>query len=1122
MNTHINKMIKRFLFIVICCLGWHCAQAQSASINPKITIDMQDVTLKDVLKEIEVQSHYFFLYDKRNVDEGRIVSISVKEEQVANVLAQLFKGTQVSYSIEENHIILSKRTSDDALGGQASKTVAVSGNVTDSKGEVIIGATVMIAGTSEGTITDYDGNFSLSNVPEDATINISYIGYTSQSISLNGKSRLDVVLSEDTEQLDEVVVIGYGTTTRKHIVGAVDQVRDDLIKDRPVGNLTQALQGTAPNLIIQQKSMNPNDNSMNINIRGISTINNNDPLLVIDGMIMNSVSAMNMLNPNDIESVSILKDAGSAAIYGSRSANGVILITTKKGQTDMKPTVSFNASVGSQVPDILLKPVKGYQNALLRNDSYINAGLNPIYSSEDIANFATGDSEWGLNAIMKNALQQNYNLGVQGGSEHTTYRISAGYYDQESNFKGQDFGIKRYNFRSNLVTEIGRIKVSALLAYDRQEGRSDRGGLWISDAMRAPTYNIYSMYPDEDGKYYNNDASTGGNYLASLYHGGLTTTDNDHFQGVFNGEVEIWKGLKARAVIGYDLTSEHRLITRRYYPVYDYINRDVIVNEASSNEYSIQDYNGKMTMLNTQFLLDYNRTFNEKHTVSALAGFTTETYRSQKNEIHRNYVDPDLYQDTDETIYETSSYNTPNGTVERALYSWLGRVSYSYMDKYYAEVSGRYDGSSKLAPGHRWAFFPSASVGWRISEENFFSFWKEHVGDLKLRGTYGVLGSQSVDDYQYFTTYTIYTNQYGFNDAAVTGTGYTFGNEQLTWEKTATFDVGVDATFFNNSLTVNYDFFNKYTTGILLTPPSPATLGGAVSKANMGEMRNRGWELSISYHLRHQDFSHVFAFNIGDSFNKVMKYGDQSIEKADEIERIIREGVPLYSYYGYKTMGLFQNEEEIREAALPIGAKVEPGDVRYVDRNGDGIIDDNDRFILGNAFPRYTFGFNYTFNWKGIDFSMLWQGVGKRDMALRGELVEPFHGDYYFVMFEHQLDYWRPDNTDAKYSRLVNKASPSYTNNFSYGSDRNIYNGAYLRLKNVQLGYTLPTKWTKKLGIQKLRFYVNGQNLLTFSHNSFIDPESSEFGNSMNASGANSGRNYPTLQYYGGGLEIEF
>ena len=510
----------------------------------------------------------------------------------------------------------------------------VKGTVKDEQGEPLIGVSVAIKGTTNGTITDADGKFSISCNGDDMLV-ISYVGFNTIERKAGNASLLALVMKEDSKLLDEVIVIGYGTTTRKHVIGAVDQVKDKLIKDRPVANLTQALQGASPSLTIQQRSMNPNDNTMNINIRGVSSMNNNDPLIVIDGMIADDVKAMNMLNPSDIENVSILKDAGTAAIYGSRSSNGVILITTKKGHLDMKPQVSFSASVGSQNPDILLKPLPGYQNALLRNDSYVNAGKDPIYTAEEIHQFAKGDSEWGYKAILKNALQQSYNLGVQGGSKSTSYNISFGYYDQESNYKGQDFGVKRYNFRSNIVTDIKRLKLTALLAYDRQEGRSDRGGLWLSDVMRVPTYNTYDIYPDADGKYYNTDITTGGNFLATLYHGGLTTNNDDHFQGVVSGELNIWKGLKAKAVLGYDLRSEHRLIKRRYHPVYDYIDRDKITNESDKKDYSIEDYNGKITMLNTQFLLEYNRTFNKVHNVTGVLGYTTESFRREANEIKK-------------------------------------------------------------------------------------------------------------------------------------------------------------------------------------------------------------------------------------------------------------------------------------------------------------------------------------------------------------------------------------------------------------------------------------------------------------------------------------------------------
>ncbi|MBT1710733.1 TonB-dependent receptor [Fulvivirgaceae bacterium PWU5] len=1085
-----------------------------------IQIDVQNASLEQLFKLIEQKTEFRFFYDKKALASDSKFTLN-KELSLFELLSWITERTSLQFKqVKKNINVRSVPVKATAIVGPT-EDVTVSGRVLSADDEQgLPGVNVVEKGTSNGTITDSDGNYSL-RVPDDAVLVFSFVGYSQQEIAVGGKTIINISLQPDIQALGEVVVVGYGTVLRKDLVGAVDQVKADAIQNRPVANITQALQGLSPALVIQQRSMNPNDNTMNINIRGINSFNNNEPLVVIDGMIMEDVGSMNLLNPNDVESISVLKDAGASAIYGSRSANGVILITTKKGKIDMRPVVSFNASVGTQNPKVLLKPVKGYQNALLRNDSYVNAGLDPIYTPEQIANFAKGDSEWGMDAIMQNALQQNYNIGVQGGSKTGSYNLSFGYFDQKSNFKGPDYGLKRYNIRGNFVNEIGKVKVTTVLAYNRQAGFSDRGGLFLADVMRVPTYNTYNLYPDENGHYYNNDITTGGNMLATLYHGGSTTNDNDQFQGIVTGELDIWKGLKARAVLGYDLKSEHRVIRRRYYPVYDFINRNNIANAGSATDFQIEDYNAKMTTLNSQFLLDYRRTFNEQHTITGLFGYTNESWRRERNEIKKTFVD-ELYQNTDNTIIGADSYNTPSGTAERGLHSWLGRLNYAYGDKYYAEVSGRYDGSSRFLSERRWGFFPAVSAGWRVSEEPFFEPAKSILDEFRLRSTYGVLGAQTVDDYEFMTTYDIYTNQYAFDKKGVTGTGYTLGNDQLTWEKTATFNVGFDAAVLNNSLAFSVDYFDKHTSDILMAPPVPKTLGGAQAQRNIGEMRNRGFELNVSYRLNHGDFKHVISANLGDSYNEVVKFGPQAISKADEVERIVREGVPLYSYYGYKTAGLFQNTAEIENSAVWVGANVQPGDVKYVDRNKDGVIDDNDRFILGNAFPRYTFGFTYNMTWRGFDFSMMWQGVGKRDMALRGEMIEPFHGSYYYVMFEHQLDYWRPGNTDAEYPRLVNSASPSYSNNYGHGSDRNIYNAAYLRLKNIQIGYTVPRAITQKARINKLRLYATGQNLLTFSKNSFIDPESSEFGSSMNAGGANSGRNYPTLLYYGGGIEVEF
>ncbi|MGE5447546.1 MAG: SusC/RagA family TonB-linked outer membrane protein, partial [Bacteroidales bacterium] len=608
--------------------------------------------------------------------------------------------------------------------------------------------------------------------------------------------------------------------------------------------------------------------------------------------------------------------------------------------------------------------------------------------------------------------------------------------------------------------------------------------------------------------------------------GGYQKKDEDNFVGSLNAELKLMKGLTAKGIMGLDLSANHRFIRGLEVPFYASESATEPSSIANTNR-NTEDYNEKKYILNTQAYLDFDRTFNKVHHVTALMGASNESYTRQANELKKKFTDRDLgLPETGTVIDPDGSYNTPKETQERSINSIFGRAGYSFRDKYYGELSFRYDGSSKFSKDYRWGFFPSASAGWRISEEGFMASYKEKIGDLKFRGSYGILGNQNVDDYSYFTTYEVKPNIYGFNNVGVSGTGFTFGNSELQWEESANFNIGADATFFNNSFFVSLDYFNKVTSQILLEPVQPLVFGGAVAKENAGEMNNQGWEVTLSYRAKTGAFKHNISLNVADTKNEVTNFGGKErIDGSDQMLKIIREGEAFGSYFGYKTDGLFQNYEEIANSALPVGVTVQPGDVKYVDTFKDGVIDDKDRQILGNAFPRYTFGLNYNLEWKGFDLGLLIQGVGKRDMFLRGELVEPFHSNYSYVMYTHQLDYWTPTNTDARWPRLSAPGSASNTNNYQKSSDLYIFNASYLRLKNIQLGYTLPQQLTSKIGVQKCRFSVNAQNLFTLSNVSFIDPESSEFGNNMGGVGgvgANSGRNYPTLKYYGFGLDLEF
>lgn len=994
------------------------------------------------------------------------------------------------------------------------------GYVFNTRNEPLSQVTVTDIKTGKSTKTDLQGYFSLE-VQKGTVLAFRYLGYKNVENTVVDERQMKIILEEESQVMDEVVVIGYGTTTRKSVTGAVDQVTSKVIENRPVANLTQALQGTSPSLIIQQRNFNPNSGGdLNINIRGLTTMNNNSPLIVIDGLVSDDAS-LNNLNPADIESISVLKDAGTAAIYGSRAASGVILVTTKKGKKNQRPMIQVGSQLGMQDPEVLVNPVKGYQSALLKNLALTNSGSTPAFSPAEIRDLAQHeDSEWVMDQIIQTAPQQTHNLSVSGGGQNSTYMISAGYFNQRSNYIGPDYNIQRYNLRSNTVAEYGRFKLTSILAYTRNNAK-DAVSSPIGDAMRIPTYYHYRSQAD-NGKYLLNDVLTESNPVAILRDGGSILKDNDYVNLNLGLDFRLMDGLKLKGVFGTDIFSDHSYTRRLEIPYY--------LNEGDSTPKMYanatrptEDWNRKAYLLNSQILLDYEKSFGA-HRITGLLGLTNESYTGTSNSIKLEYTDPDLGTPTTGTVFTTSSSVTPQNTNRTAINSVLGRLGYAFSDRYYAEFSFREDGSSKFAESNRWGFFPSGSLGWRLSEEKFMDGYKQHVGELKLRGSYGILGNQRIDDYQYWTVYSVYNNIYGYNNQAVSGAGFTYGNSELTWEKTATFNVGLDATFFNSALSLSADYFHKTTSDILLTPLIPTVFGTTLPNFNSGELKNRGWDLSISYRLNKGGFDQSFGINVGDSWNEVTKFeGNEQIKKTEEFYNIIRVGLPFNSLYGYKTDGLFQSYEEIASSAVPVGYAVQPGDLKFVDRNGDGVIDSKDRYVIGNSFPRYTFGFTYNLAYKGFDLGLLVQGVGKRDQAIRGELLEPFHANYSYVMYQHQLDYWTPTNIHARYPRLTASGSASNENNYKMGSDLNILDGKYLRLKNVQVGYTLPSAIAGKIGMQKTRVYVNGQNLLTLSNHSFLDPESSEFNANMsNGGGANSGRSYPLLRYYGFGIDFQF
>jgi len=993
------------------------------------------------------------------------------------------------------------------------QTTTIRGQVTNEVNEPVIGATIQLKGSTIVATTDETGNFTIAVPSRSGTLVFSYVGYTQRELPISGET-MSVQLQPLDNSLSEVVVIGYGTQRRVSVTGAVDKINTDAIEGKPVANLSQALQGVSPNLIIQQRSFEPGQ-GLNINIRGLGTLGNNDPLVVIDGIVGGDI---NLINPSDVESISILKDAGTAAIYGSRAANGVLLITTKKGRKNEKPSLTYNGTFGVTTPKIAAHPVDGWKNAYYKNESLVNSGRQPFYTPSEIQEIAArGNGDWRLSNILKDATQQTHSLSIRGGGENNAYLVSFGYMDQENNFIGPNYGWKRYNVRLNQTTEVGRFKLATILSYVKSNGKdhSSSASTLIIDASRVPL--LYD-FQDSLGRYLTNAVSSEFNPKAVLENGGFRKYNNDEVFGSITGELKVLKDLTVRGVFGGTFRSNNafgRRLALEFFPGGRYGQDLEVFDEVS-----------KSLMTNLQLLAEYKKRFNE-HDINLLFGGTNESYRGEGVRLRKTFTDPVWGIPTTGTVVDPNSNNSNQNTSESSLNSLLGRAGYAYNDKYFAEFSFRYDGSSNFPKHGRWGFFPSVSAAWRITEEAFMDRYSDNVGDLKLRASYGVLGNQNVGAYQYQTTYFNYQNAYGFNNNIVGGSGFNLGNPDITWEKAATFNIGLDASLLKRKLNVSFDYFDKTTRDILVGRDDvPELFGASFPPYNAAEVRNRGWEINVNYRLNSGAFTHTFNANLADNLNELVNYtfgATEQVLRKEEFEFVRRVGLPITVYQGYRRDGYFQTMHDVETLPKHANATVVPGDIRFKDKNGDGIIDDQDKYILGNPFPRYTFGFTYNIAYKGFDAQIFIQGVGQRDLMVRGELVEPFHVGYSGTLYQHQTDYWTPTNPNAKWPRLAEAGSPSNQNNYRTGSDIYLFDASYARLKNVQIGYTLPKRIADKVRMQNARLYLTGQNLATLSKLSFLDPENTEFGNSTNmGAGANSGRAYPLPVFYGFGLDITF
>ncbi|MDB5137600.1 MAG: TonB-dependent receptor [Mucilaginibacter sp.] len=1055
----------------------------------------------------------------------------IKQLQKLKKIKWLFRHTAMLMAIllsvttgfaPVNAATVNKKTTRKAL-----LSIAITGRVNDENGVPLPGVSVALLGTAIGTVTDVNGNYKLSVPDNSATLSLSFsfVGYIKQQIVIGNRTTINIDMKvNNATALNEVVVVGYGTQTRSTINGAVSVVRAKDIDDKPVLNPLQALQGESPNLIIQQSTLDPGSN-VSINIRGVATLNNNDPLLVIDGITSQSVNDLNLLNPNDIASVTVLKDAGSAAIYGSRGANGVILVTTKNGKLNQRASVSYNGSYGLQVPDVLVHKVSAADNAYYKNEALVNSGLPPAYTPEQIQQLqAQGNGTWDINHLLYDAPLQSHNVSITGGGETSYYYISGGYQNQDSNFignggSGDKFGYQKYNLRLNQTSIIGKFKLNTILEYTKSRNKTNSVGdnNIVADADRVPAnYN----WKDANGNFLTNPVASQYNEYGVLEQGGFNQADNDRIFGSLNGTLSITKDLKLTGVFGGTLQNNGNFFRRtqvNYLPAGVY-----------GNDLTTFDNNSKSNSFNTQVYANYSKTIARDHNFGVTLGVSSEINTQNGFQLQKTLTDPTFGNATTGTLIDaTNSYNSITNQAN-SLQSVFGRVNYDYKGRYFLDFVFRDDASSKFAQGHRNGFFPSVNTGWLISDESFMQQFKNTISQLKLRATYGVVGNnQSAGNYTYQTTYFNYPAAYGFNNVIQGGAGTNLSNPLLTWERASTFNIGADIGLFNNSLTASFDYFNKVTSNIQATPLDVPTIFGATPpQANVAKVRDQGWEAEITYTLKTKGVTQSFSANIGNTKNTVLALtgnATQLIYNEDVYQLIDQVGHPITQYYGYKTNGYFQSQADINNSPKIAGNVVGVGDLKFKDLNGDGVIDAKDRTFIGDPFPHYTFGFTYRISFAGFDLSAFVQGVGKRDEFLRGELVEPFHYNYGATVYEHQLNFWTPDNTDARFPRLATIGSPSNTNNWRTGSNLYDFNAAYARLKNVNVGYTFPKAMVSKLGIQKLRLSLIGQNLLTLTKLKFIDPETSEFGNNVSPNSAsNSARAYLLPVFYGMGLDVTF
>jgi len=1067
--------IFRVMKLVLILLITTIIQANAASYAQTVSLNLKNASMKEVIEELRQQTGYHFLYKMQMLDETRKISLSVNNEPLERVLEKCFADQPITYTINHNTVVLRKRVPDN-IQVQA---VKITGTVTDEKGLPLPGVSVKVKGTTSGIITDGNGKYAITVNDNKAVLEFTFLGFTKQEISINGRTEINVKLLEAQTALNEVVVIGYGTVRRSDLTGATASVKGSDIKAQGVSDVTRSLQGKMPGVTIEASGGDPGAGTR-IMIRGVGTLGKGDPLYIVDGVPTASISYLNQV---DIESIDVLKDASAAAIYGSRAANGVVLVTTKAGKNGA-PVVQFTANYGQQKIAHKIDVLNAQEWATVSNAAHDNAGLPRLDIAKNPDQLGAG-TNW-QDAIYRTAPVQQYNMLVSGGSESTKYSVSGGYNDQQGIVDVT--GYKRYNLRVKTETTKGRLKFGETVLLSREKfitmpgGWGGQGGNPVGSAAKMiPVFNIYD--PTAVGGYAGayGPVVNVANPVAQL---NLENINREFTNIITNAyaQVNLLPGLNYKLNLGY---------TNGFNNNYDYSKRYVVGTLFShpTNDISLSKDQTVMTLLENT--LNYDKHIG-KHSIQALAGYAYQSTKYNYTAAGRT----DLPDGIDQIDAGAGISTTGGNKTESNLVSIFGRAIYSYDNRYLLTASFRHDGSSRFGSAHRYGDYPSIALGWNISNESFFGSLKNTFSTLKLRTSYGVLGNQEIGDYQYSAAissninYVVGADQQKWFGAIQTA----FASPNIKWESTKTSNIGLDIGFLQDRLNITADYFIKKTTDLLLNVPIPGSAGSISNPVvNAGDLRNKGIEVGVNFNDHIGKLNYGVYGTISAVKNKVIALGTgtQQIFGGQPTHHgasstLTEAGGSIGSFYLIKDIGVFNSQAEIdsyTKNGKPIQPNAAPGDVKFQDTNGDGQINDNDKVNAGSPFPNFEYGFGINASMYGFDINMFFQGSqgNKIYNGLRQDL-ESTNLDFNYA--KSMLNAWTPTN-HSNIPRAVT-SDPNFNNRTS---TRFLEDGSYLRMKTLQIGYTLNSALVKKMRITSLRVYASADNLFTITNYTGFNPD---------------------------------